>query len=172
MKKATTTMKKRESGSKEVQGGDALGAGLLTPPAQLIDARIKELNDWRGETLARVRMLIKLADPEVVEELKWRKPSNSMAGVPVWSHAGMICTGETYKNVVKLTFGKGASLEDSSGLFNSSLEGNPRRAIDFHEGDKIDEKALQALIRASVALNTSVRATARTVRSQTRPKRA
>src|SRR5262249_59363060 len=122
-KKATTTMKKRESGSKEVQGGDALGAGLLTPPAQLIDARIKELNDWRGETLARVRMLIKLADPEVVEELKWRKPSNSMAGVPVWSHAGMICTGETYKNVVKLTFAKGASLEDSSGLFNSSLEG-------------------------------------------------
>ena len=117
--------------------------------------RIKELSDWRGETLARVRMLIKQADPEVVEEVKWRKPSNSMLGVPVWSHAGMICTGETYKNVVKLTFAKGASLADPSGLFNSSLEGNTRRAIDFHEGDKIDEKALKALIRAAAALNTS-----------------
>ena len=144
-------MKKTKSGVEE--GGDA--------PSQRIDARIKELSDsggWRGETLARVRTLIKQADPEVVEEVKWRKPSNSMAGVPVWSHAGMICTGETYKNVVKLTFAKGASLEDPSGLFNSSLEGNTRRAIDFHEGDKIDEKALQALIRAAVALNTSVRA--------------
>jgi hypothetical protein len=115
---------------------------------RLIDARIKELSDWRGETLARVRILIKQADPEAVEEWKWR-------GVPVWSHAGMICTGETYKNVVKMTFAKGASLEDPSGLFNSSLEGNTRRAIDFHEGDKIDEKALQALIRAAVALNMS-----------------
>jgi hypothetical protein len=139
-------MKKRKSGSKEGKGGDS--------PCQLIDVRIKELSDWRGETLARVRMLIKQADPEVVEELKWRKPSNP-AGVPVWSHAGMICTGETYKNVVKMTFAKGASLEDPSGLFNSSLEGNTRRAIDFHEGDKIDEKALKALIRAAVALNTS-----------------
>jgi hypothetical protein len=111
--------------------------------------------DWRGETLARVRILIKEADPEVVEDVKWRKPSNSMRGVPVWSHAGIICTGETYKSVVKLTFAKGASLEDPSGLFNSSLEGNTRRAIDFHEGDKIDEKALKALIRAAVALNTS-----------------
>src|SRR5438034_4018521 len=100
-------------------------------------------------------MLIKQADPEVVEELKWKKPSNSMSGVPVWSHAGMICTGETYKNVVKMTFAKGASLTDPSGLFNSSLKGNTRRAIDFHEGDKIDEKALQALIRAAVSLNTS-----------------
>jgi hypothetical protein len=145
MKKATTTMKKRKSGSKEGKGGDS--------PSRLIGARIKELSDWRGETLARVRMLIKQADPEVVEELKWRKPSNP-AGVPVWSHAGMICTGETYKNVVKMTFAKGASLEDPSGLFNSSLEGNTRRAIDFHEGDKIDEKALKALIRAAVALNT------------------
>jgi hypothetical protein len=142
MKKATTTMKKRKggSGAKEGRGGDS--------PSQLIDARIEELGDWRGETLARVRALVKQADPEVVEEWKWR-------GVPVWSHAGMICTGETYKNVVKMTFAKGASLEDPSGLFNSSLEGNTRRAIDFHEGDKIDEKALKALIRAAVALNTS-----------------
>src|SRR5712671_5802126 len=164
MKKATTTMKKRKSGSKEEKGGDS--------PSQLIDARIKELSDWRGETLARIRILIKQADPEVVEELKWKKPSNSMAGVPVWSHAGIICTGETYKNVVKMTFAKGASLEDPSGLFNSSLEGATRRAIDFHEGDRIDEKALQALIRAAVALNSSVRATDRTVRSQKRPKSA
>ena len=135
-----TTMKKRQSGSKEEKGDDS--------PSALIDARIKELSDWRGETLARVRILMKQADPEVVEEWKWR-------GVPVWEHAGIICTGETYKNVVKMTFAKGASLEDPSGLFNSSLEGNTRRAIDFHEGDKIDEKALQALIRAAVALNTS-----------------
>jgi hypothetical protein len=123
-------------------------------PSQLIDARIKALNDWRGETLARVRALIKEADPEVVEEVKWRKQSNPL-GVPVWSHAGMICTGETYKNAVKLTFAQGASLEDPSGLFNSSLEGNTRRAIDFHEGDRIDEKAFKALVRAAVALNTS-----------------
>jgi hypothetical protein len=141
-------------------------------PSHLIDARIKELGDWRGEMLARVRKLIKQADPEVVEEVKWRKPSNSMLGVPVWEHAGIICTGETYKDKVKLTFAKGASLKDPSGLFNSSLEGNVRRAIDIHEGDKIDEKALQALIRAAVALNTSVRATARPVRSQKRPKSA
>ena len=142
MSKATTatTMKKRKSGSKEGKGEDS--------PSQLIDARIEELSDWRGETLARIRILIKQADPEVVEEWKWR-------GVPVWSHAGIICTGETYKNVVKMTFAKGASLEDPSGLYNSSLEGNTRRAIDFHEGDKIDEKALKALIRTAVALNTS-----------------
>ncbi len=138
-------MKKSKSGSKEGKGGDS--------PSQLIDARIKELSDWRGETLARVRSLIKQADPEVVEEWKWVKPTNP--GTPVWSHAGMICTGETYKNIVKMTFAKGASLEDPSGLFNSSLEGNTRRAIDFHEGDKIDEKALKALIRVAVALNTS-----------------
>ena len=150
-------MKKRKTGSKEGKGADS--------PSQLMDARIKELSDWRGKTLARVRILIKQADPEVVEEWKWR-------GVPVWSHAGMICTGETYKSVVKMTFAKGASLEDPSGLFNSSLEGNTRRAIDFHEGDTIDEKALKALIRAAVALNTSVRATARPVRSQKRPKSA
>jgi hypothetical protein len=151
-------MKKTNSGSMEGKGGDS--------PSRLIDARIKGLSDWRGKMLARVRFLIKQADPEVVEEVKWRKPSNSMLGVPVWSHAGIICTGETYKNVVKLTFAKGASLPDPSGLFNSSLEGNTRRAIDFHEGDEIDEKGFQALIRAAVALNTSVRATARPVRSQ------
>ena len=132
------------SGQKGGKGGDS--------PSRLIDARIKELDDWRGETLARVRILIKQADPEVVEEWKWR-------GVPVWERAGIICTGETYKAVVKLTFAKGASLADPSGLFNSSLEGNTRRAIDFHEGDKIAERALKALIRAAVALNTSVRAT-------------
>jgi hypothetical protein len=117
-------------------------------PSQLIDARIKSLGDWRGETLARVRRLIKAADPGVVEEWKWR-------GVPVWEHAGIICTGETYKAVVKLTFAKGASLKDPSRLFNASLEGNARRAIDIHESDKIDDKALKALIRAAVALNTS-----------------
>jgi hypothetical protein len=121
---------------------------MSTAPAKLIDARIKELGDWRGETLARIRKLIKQADPDVVEEWKWR-------GVPVWYHDGMICTGETYKSVVKMTFAKGASLDDPAGLFNSSLDGNTRRAIDFHEGDEIDEKALTALIRAAVALNTS-----------------
>src|SRR5918996_129884 len=146
MEKATTTMKKRNGGSKEGKGGDS--------PSQLIDARIKELSDWRGETLARVRILIKQADPEVVEEWKWR-------GVPVWSHGGIICTGETYKNVVKLTFARGASLEDPSRLFNSSLERNTRRAIDFREGDTIDEEGLKALIRAAVAENTSARAAAR-----------
>jgi len=133
-------MKSEKSGSKEASGGDT--------PSRLIDARIRELGDWRGETLARVRTIIKQAVPDVVEEWKWR-------GVPVWYHAGMICTGETYKNAVKMTFAKGASLDDPYGLFNSSLEGNTRRAIDFHEGDKIDEKALKALIRAAAALNTS-----------------
>ena len=117
-------------------------------PSKLIDARIKELGDWRGETLARVRALIKQADPDVVEEWKWR-------GVPVWSHGGILCTGETYKSVVKLTFAKGAALADSSGLFNSSLEGNVRRAIDIHEGEKLNETALKTLIRAAVARNTS-----------------
>ena len=115
-------------------------------PSQLIDARIKELGDWRGEMLGRLRALVKEADPEVVEEWKWR-------GVPVWSHDGIICTGETYKSIVKMTFAKGAAVDDPSGLFNSSLEGNTRRAIDFHEGEKIDEEALKALIRAAVALN-------------------
>jgi hypothetical protein len=145
------TLKKTKNGSKQGDGGDG--------PSRLIDARIKELSDWRGETLARVRSLIKQADPEVVEEWKWR-------GVPVWSHAGIICTGETYKSVVKMTFARGASLEDPSRLFNSSLEGNTRRAIDFHEGDKIDEKALKTLIRAAAALNISVRAAAGPVRSR------
>jgi hypothetical protein len=143
MKKAITTMKKTGSGSKEAKGEDS--------PSRLIDARIKELSDWRGEILARVRTLIKQAVPEVVEEWKWR-------GVPVWEHARIISTGETNKTVRKMTFAKGASLEDPSGLFNSSLEGNTRRAIDFHEGDKIDEKALKALIRAAAALNNSARA--------------
>jgi hypothetical protein len=117
-------------------------------PSELIDARIEDLGDWRGEMLSRLRALMKEADPEVAEEWKWR-------GTPVWSHNGLICTGETYKNVVKMTFAKGASLKDPSGLFNSSLEGNVRRAIDFHEGDKLDEEALKALIRAAVALNKS-----------------
>jgi hypothetical protein len=135
MKKAAT--KKGKRGAPDGTEEDA---------SRLIDGRIKELGDWRGEMLARVRALIKQADPDVIEEWKWR-------GVPVWSHAGIICTGETYKAVVKLTFAKGAALEDPSGLFNSSLEGNTRRAIDFHEGDKIDDKAFKALIRAAVALN-------------------
>jgi hypothetical protein len=139
-KKVTTTMKKRTSGLKE--------AGKEDSPSQLIDARTEELADWRGETLARVRMLIQQADPDVVEEWKWR-------GVPVWEHAGILCTGETYKSVVKLTFAKGARLDDPSGLFNASLEGNTRRAIDLHEGDTIDSGALKALIRAAVALNTT-----------------
>jgi hypothetical protein len=122
-------------------------------PSQLMDARIEELSDWRGETLSALRALIKQADPKVVEEWKWRKPSNP--GVPVWSHQGVICTGETYKSVVKLTFFKGASLEDPTGLFNASLEGNTRRAIDVHEDDEIDEQAFVALIRAAVSLNES-----------------
>ena len=117
-------------------------------PSELIDTRIAELDDWRGETLARLRALVKEADPDVVEEWKWR-------GVPVWYHDGMLCTGETYKDVVKMTFAKGADLDDPSGLFNSSLGGNTRRAIDFHEGEKIDEKALKDLVRAAVALNTA-----------------
>ncbi|MGZ4182148.1 MAG: DUF1801 domain-containing protein [Solirubrobacteraceae bacterium] len=124
-------------------------------PSELIDARIKELGDWRGETLSRLRALIKQADPDVVEEWKWRKATNP--GVPVWDHEGGICTGETYKSVVKLTFFKGASLEDPAGLFNSSLEGKVRRAIDFHEDDEIDEKAFVTLIRAAVSLNESAR---------------
>jgi hypothetical protein len=141
MKKVTPTVEK--SGAKEEGGGAS--------PSELIDARIAELGDWRGETLAHVRALIRQADPEVVETWKWR-------GVPVWEHDGIICTGETYKAVVKLTFAKGAALDDPSGLFNSSLEGNVRRAIDFHEGDKLDAEALKALIRAAVALNVSARA--------------
>ena len=148
MKKAT--MKK--SGANEAKGGSS--------PSQHIDARIKELGDWRGETLARIRSIIKQADPEVVEEWKWR-------GVPVWEHDGIICTGETYKAVVKLTFAKGAALEDPSGLFNSSLEDNTRRAIDFHEGETVDEEAFKALVGAAVALNA-----ARPARAPKKPKTA
>jgi hypothetical protein len=144
MKKRTTGQKK--SGAKESKASDL--------PSRLIDGRIKELGDWRGETLARVRALIKAADSEVVEEWKWR-------GVPVWEHDGIICTGETYKSVVKLTFARGAALPDPSKLFNSSLEGNVRRAIDIHEGEKINDKALKALISAAVAANISARAARR-----------
>jgi hypothetical protein len=123
-------------------------------PSRLIDARIEELGDWRGEMLSRLRTLIKQADPEVVEEIKWRRPSNP-AGVPVWSHDGIICTGETYKNHVRLTFAKGASLKDPKGLFNSGLEGNALRAIVIHRGDEIDERTFKALVRAAVSLNSS-----------------
>jgi hypothetical protein len=142
-------MNKSKSGSNE---GTVSG-----PVSRLIDERIQELRDWRGETLARVRRLIKQADPDVVEEWKW--------GVPVWSHAGIICTGETYKDKVKLTFARGASVKDPTGLFNSSLEGNTRRAIDFHEDDEIEDEAFQALIRAAVALNTSAAMTSRPART-------
>ena len=140
--KSGNNMKKTKSGPKAEKAGDS--------PSKLIDERIAALDDWRGETLARVRALIKQADPQVVETWKWR-------GVPVWEHDGIICTGETYKAAVKLTFAKGAALADPARLFNSSLEGNVRRAIDFHEGDRIDDKALKSLIRAAVALNTSAK---------------
>jgi hypothetical protein len=145
MKKSTAAAGKANA-SVPARGGE--------PPARLIDARIKALGDWRGEALARLRKLIKEADPDVVEEVKWRKPSNPL-GVPVWEHAGIICTGETYNDKVKLTFAKGAALEDPSGLFNASLDGNVRRAIDIHAGDAIDGKAFKALVRAAVALNSS-----------------
>ena len=145
MKKPTTTTAKKKSSPKTT---------AAETPSRLIDARIEELGDWRSETLARIRAIIKQADPDVVEEWKWR-------GVPVWSHGGIICTGETYKDVVKMTFAKGASLPDPSRLFNSSLEGNTRRAIDLRKGEKIDDKALSALIRAAVARNTSAKAAAR-----------
>jgi hypothetical protein len=144
MKKAKPAAKKKSPAKPEKEAS----------PSRLIDARIKALGDWRGETLARVRAIIKEADPGVAEDVKWRKPSNPL-GVPVWERDGILCTGETYKAAVKLTFARGASLADPSGLFNASLEGNLRRAIDIHEGDRIDEKALKALVRAAVALNTS-----------------
>jgi len=140
--------KKRSSGGKQALIMKKSGSQRVESASRLIDARIQELGDWRGEMLSRLRALIKQADPKVVEEWKWR-------GTPVWSHDGLICTGETYKNVVKMTFSRGASLDDPSGLFNSSLEGRVRRAIDFREGDKVNEKALKTLIRAAVALNTS-----------------
>jgi hypothetical protein len=147
MKKPATTIKKSKSGPKKAKAGAS--------PSHLTDARIASQSDWRGETLARVRKLIKEADPDVVQVVKWRKPSNAMRGVPVWEHAGILCTGETYKNAVKLTFARGAALKDPARLFNASLEGNARRAIDIHKGDKIDAKAFIALIRAAVALNMS-----------------
>jgi len=146
MKKAKKAAAKTKSAPKK--------ESTATSPSKLIDAKIKTLGDWRGEMLARVRAIIRQADPDVVETVKWQKPSNP-AGVPVWEHDGILCTGETYKAVVKLTFANGASLPDPTGLFNSSLEGNMRRAIDIHEGDRIDEKALKAMIRAAVELNSS-----------------
>lgn len=139
-------MTKSESGPEETGGAT---------DSEEIDAQIEATGGWRGELLGRIRSLIKQADPDVVEELKWRKPSNAMSGTPTWSHDGIICTGETYKEAVKTTFAKGASLDDPSRLFNSSLDGGTRRAIDFREGDKIDEEAFKALIRAAVALNTA-----------------
>ena len=157
-------MKKSMSAAKE--------ATAQASPSHLIDARIAALGDWRGEALARVRALIRQADAQVVEEVKWRKPSNGMLGVPVWEHDGIICTGETYKSTVKLTFAKGAALADPAGLFNSSLEGNVRRAIDIREGDRIDEKAFKALIRAAIALNTAKAGAVRPVRSKKGPKSA
>jgi hypothetical protein len=150
-------MKQTKSGATQAKAGDSA--------SRSIDGRIKELGDWRGETLARVRLLIKQAVPDVVEEWKWR-------GVPVWEHGGIICTGETYKEVVKLTFAKGAAVEDPARLFNSSLEGNTRRAIDIRQGDKIDDKAFKALIRAAVALNTAAKPAARSAGAKKKPKRA
>ena len=138
----------KQSGSRKVE------SATREMGSNEVDARIKELGDWRGEMLSRIRAVVKQADPDVIEECKWKKPSNPR-GVPVWSHTGMICTGETHKSVVKMTFAEGAFLDDPAGLFNSSLDGNLRRAIDFHEGDKLNEKALKALIRAAVALNAS-----------------
>ena len=146
--KSKKPAKKRSSGGKQALIMKKSDSQKVESASRLIDARIQELGDWRGEMLSRLRALIKQADPKVVEEWKWR-------GTPVWSHDGLICTGETYKNVVKMTFSRGASLDDPSGLFNSSLEGRARRAIDFREGDKVNEKALKTLIRAAVALNTS-----------------
>lgn len=151
MKKATTTTKQTNGSTKRKAPS---GVRATTPSAVAT-------NDWRSETLARVRSLIKQADPKALEEVKWRKPSNSMKGVPVWSHDGIICTGETYKSAVKLTFAKGAALEDPAGLFNSSLEGNTRRAIDLHEGDRINERAFKSLVREAAALNASAQVSAR-----------
>src|ERR1044071_2877346 len=145
MKMGSTIMQKRKTASTKAKAGAS--------SSHLIDARIAALGDWRGATLARLRALIKEADPQAAETGKWRKPSNAMLGVPVWEHDGIVCTGETYRDKVKLTFARGAALADPSGLFNASLDGNVRRAIDVHEGDKIDEKAFKTLIRAAVALN-------------------
>jgi hypothetical protein len=150
----------------------AAGARAKASSAASSEGRNRTADDWRTEALARVRRLVAEADPDAVETVKWRKPSNAMLGVPVWEHAGIICTGETYKNAVKLTFAKGAALKDPAGLFNASLEGNTRRAIDIHEGDTIDSTAFKALIRAAVALNVSARATVRPARARTKPKTA
>lgn len=155
-----TTMKKvtvKKTATKNTPIKKAAASSGSKAAAQQINARIEELGDWRGALLARLRVLIKDAGPDVIEEVKWKKPSNSMRGVPVWSHAGIICTGETYKDKVKLTFAKGAALKDPAHLFNSSLDGNTRRAIDLHEGDTIDENAFRSLIRAAVALNQAKR---------------
>jgi hypothetical protein len=159
MREGTRKATKSTSGGKRALimkkcGSKTIESASQPPASRPIDARIQEVADWRGEMLSRLRALIRQADPEVVEEYKWKKPSNPF-GVPVWSHDGIICTGETYKGAVKLTFARGAFLDDPSGLFNSSLEGNLRRAIDFREGDKVNEKALKAMIRAAVALNES-----------------
>src|SRR5579872_5563739 len=150
VEKAKKTAKQARPAIKKARVAKKGNSQTVESPSKLIDARIQELGDWRGETLARLRALIKQVDPQVVEEWKWR-------GVPTWYHDGMICTGETYKNIVKMTFAKGAALDDPAGLFNSSLDGNARRAIDFHQHEKIDEKALKALIRAAVALNTQAK---------------
>ena len=169
MTKAAKTRKKTAKGSPIKKQGP----GDSSPPvSQLVDASVDQPGDWRGQMLARARTIIMQADPEIIEEVKWRKPSNGMRGVPVWSRppGGIICTGETYKNAVKLTFAKGASLDDTSRLFNASLEGGTRRAIDFHEGDKINEKGLKALVRAAIAFNTPT--DARPARSQKKTKRA
>jgi hypothetical protein len=165
MKKATTSTKKTTTKKRATKAKGGATAQGEDSASRLIDAKVKELSDWRGETLARIRALIKQADPEVVEEWKW-------GGVPVWSHGGILCTGETYKSAVKMTFAKGASLEDPAGLFNSSLDGNTRRAIDFHEGDEIDAKALKALIREAVALNTEARVPTHSQKKARSPKAA
>ena len=153
----TTT---KTAATKKKAAAKAPLARAAQTPAQKLEARIKELGDWRGETLAQARKIILQADPDIVEEWKWVKPTNP--GVPVWSHNGIICTGETYKSAVKLTFAKGASLADPSGIFNASLDGGTRRAIDFHEGDKIDAKALKALVRSAIALNTASKSAPKT----------
>ncbi len=163
IEKTTTIMAKKMTGGSPSGNDNSF--------SQEFDARIEKLNDWRGKMLVRIRKLVKQADPEIIEEVKWRKPTNP-AGVSAWSHEGLVCTGETYKSVVKVTFAKGAQLEDPAELFNASLDGNARRAIDIHEGDKIDEQALKTLIRAAVKLNTGAPMAARPRRSAKKPKRA
>ena len=163
------TGKKKPASRKPAAKVTGAKVGVTARPAP---RPARDPGGWREEALARVRAMILEADPEMTEERKWKKPSNGMAGVPVWSHHGIVCTGETYKNAVKMTFAKGASLEDPTGLFNASLDGNTRRAIDFHEGDEIDEPALKALVRAAVALNTSGKAPTHPVGPRKKPKRS